>query len=287
MRNVTEDNITEAVLQTIANTRDARLKEIMTSLIRHLHSFVREVHLTQEEWLAAIDFLTRTGATTTAVRNEFILASDTLGVSSLVSMLNNRPATGVTETSLLGPFYIDGSHLLEVGATLPGASQGEAVVVTGRVITPAGTAIAGALLDVWQNAPNGLYENQDPEQPESHLRCRMYTDAEGCYQFTTAMPVAYTVPYDGPVGEMLQAVERRAWRPAHIHVRVSAAGYKPLTTALYLAHDEHIDEDAVFGVRQSLLVSPKPSDAVAEAARYHVKPGTRVIEFDVGLQPVA
>jgi protocatechuate 3,4-dioxygenase beta subunit len=285
MRHVTEDNITAAVLQTMASTRDARLQEIMTSLIRHMHDFVREVQLTQEEWLAAIDFLTRTGAKTTAQRNEFILASDTLGVSALVPMLNNRPAAGVTETSLLGPFYLEGSRLLEVGSSLPGASQGEPLVVTGRVTTPDHTAIAGALLDVWQNAPSGLYENQDATQPESNLRCRMYTNAEGRYQFTTTPPVAYTVPDDGPVGEMLRAVGRRAWRPAHIHVRVSAAGYQPLTTALYLADDAYIDEDAVFGVRQSLLVSPQPLDAVA-AARYHVKPGARVIEFDVGLQPV-
>lgn len=287
MRNVTEENITRAVLETISKTENQRLKVIMTSLIRHLHDFVREVELTQDEWMQAIAFLTRVGETTTPLRNEFILASDTLGVSSLVDMISHRKASGVTDSSLLGPFYLEGSKVLEVGGDVIGDNDGEPILVTGRVVTPDGRPIAGAVLDVWQNAANGLYENQDPEQPESNLRFRMRTDSEGHYRFTTTRPISYTVPYDGPVGEMLQAVGRHAWRPAHVHFMISADGYQPLITELFVDDDDYIDADAVFGVRESLVVPFRRLDTAEDAARYNVDPGFAVVEFDFALQPQA
>ena len=181
MRNVTADTITEAVLQTIADTTEPRLRQIMTSLIRHLHAFAREVELTPDEWMTAMEFLVRVGETTQTDRNEFILASDTLGVSALVDLLHNRNSDGATTSSLLGPFYVNGERMqtLDVGGDLIGNNEGEPVVVAGRVTTPQGAPIAGACLEIWQNAANGMYESEDPEHGPGNLRCKMFTDDEG------------------------------------------------------------------------------------------------------------
>jgi len=286
MRDLTDENITEVVLKSTANTKNPRFKELFTCLIKHLHEFVREVELTSEEWVAAMDFLYRTGKISTPKRKEFILLSDTLGVSSLVDLINGKGPAGPTETSVLGPFYVEGSKMQEVGSDLKGDNEGEAVVVSGRVATPAGKPIPGALLDIWQTADNGLYENVDPEQPEGNLRCRMLTDTEGRYRFTTIKPVSYKVPEDGPGGDMLLAMGRHAWRPAHIHFIVTAEGYRPLTTELYVDDDKYIEEDAVFGVRKSLVVSFKRNDSPKEAAKYNVKAPFSMVEYDFGLKPV-
>ncbi len=286
MRDLTDENITEVVLKSTANTKNPRFKELFTCLIKHLHEFVREVELTSEEWVAAMDFLYRTGKISTPKRKEFILLSDTLGVSSLVDLINGKGPAGPTETSVLGPFYVEGSKMQEVGGDLKGDNEGEAVVVSGRVATPAGKPIPGALLDIWQTADNGLYENMDPEQPEGNLRCRMLTDTEGRYRFTTIKPVSYKVPEDGPGGDMLLAMGRHAWRPAHIHFIVTAEGYRPLTTELYVDDDKYIEEDAVFGVRKSLVVSFKRNDSPKEAAKYNVKAPFSMVEYDFGLKPV-
>ncbi len=286
MRDLTDEKITEAVLKSTANTKNPRLKELFTCLIKHLHEFVREVELSSEEWAAAMDFLYRAGKISTPKRKEFILLSDTLGVSSLVDLINGRGPAGATETSVLGPFYVEGSKMLEVGGDLKGDNEGEAVIVSGRVATPAGKPIPGALLDIWQTADNGLYENVDPEQPEGNLRCRMLTDTEGRYRFTTIKPVSYKVPEDGPGGDMLLAMGRHAWRPAHIHFIVTAEGYRPLTTELYVDDDKYIEEDAVFGVRKSLAVSFKRNDSPKEAAKYNVKAPFSMVEYDFGLKPV-
>jgi len=286
MRDLTEENIAEAVLKSIANTKNPRLKELFTCLIKHLHEFVREVELTQGEWAAAIDFLYRAGKISSPKRQEFILLSDTLGVSSLVDLINGRELAGTTETSVLGPFYVEGSKMLEVGGDLIGDNEGEPVVVLGRVTTPEGKPIPGALLDIWQTAANGLYGCVDPEQPEGNLRCRMLTDAEGRYKFTTVKPVSYKVPEDGPCGEMLLAMGRHAWRPAHIHFIITAEGYRPLTTELYVDDDPYIEEDAVFGVRSSLAVPFKRNNSPEEVAMHNVKAPFSVVEYDFGLMPV-
>ena len=259
----------------------------MTSLIRHLHAFAREVELTPDEWMVAVEFLMRVGETTQTDRNEFILASDTLGVSALVDLLHNRASDGSTTSSLLGPFYINGERmqLLEVGGDLIGNNEGEPVVVAGHVTTPRGAPIADACLEIWQNAANGMYESEDPEHGPGNLRCKMLTDDQGRYRFTTIKPVAYTVPYDGPVGTMLQALGRHAWRPAHIHFRITAAGYRPLVTELFVADDAYIDTDAVFGVREPLLVDFRRIESAEEAAAYGVKAGYALVTYDFGLQP--
>ena len=286
MRNITEETITSTVLQSIANTENPRLKTVLTSLIQHLHDFVREVDLTQDEWITAIDFLTQAGAKTSPERNEFILTSDILGVSSLVDLISNRGAAGTTSSSLLGPFYIEGAKMLEVGGDLIGDNAGEPVVVAGRVLTPEGQPIPDALLEVWQNAANGLYDSQDAEQPFGNLRCGMRTDSAGHYQFTTIKPIPYTVPEDGPIGEILHAVGRHPWRPAHLHFKISADGYKPLITELFFSDDPYLDEDAVFGVRNALVLEVDRLETIEEAAPYNVKPGSGLVAFDFGLQPL-
>ena len=255
MTKITKDTLTDVVLTTIADDTDARYREIMTALIRHMHGFAKDVDLSQEEWLAAIEFLYQTGQKTTRQRNEFILLSDTLGITSLIDLLSSQATEGTTESSVLGPFYVEGAPMIDNGGDLIGQNSGNCGVVRGRVMTVDGTLIPGALLEIWQNASNGLYAVEDPDQANDNLRCRLHADTEGAYSFTTIRPMPYTVPDDGPAGIMLHAMGRHPWRPAHIHFRVSADGYQDLVTELYPDDDRYIEEDAVFGVRDSLSVA--------------------------------
>jgi hydroxyquinol 1,2-dioxygenase len=255
MTKITKDTLTDVVLTTIADDTDARYREIMTALIRHMHGFVKDVDLSQKEWLAAIEFLYQTGQKTTRQRNEFILLSDTLGITSLIDLLSSQATEGTTESSVLGPFYVEGAPMIDNGGDLIGQNSGDCGVVRGRVMTVDGTRIPGALLDIWQNASNGLYAGEDPDQADDNLRCRLHADTEGAYSFTTIRPMPYTVPDDGPAGIMLHAMGRHPWRPAHIHFKVSADGYQDLVTELYPDDDRYIEEDAVFGVRDSLSVA--------------------------------
>jgi len=287
MRNVTEQTLTDAAAATIAKDADPRVREIMTALIRHLHGFARDVKLTQPEWLAAIEFLYQTGRKTTRKRNEFILLSDTLGLSSLVDMMGSAggEAANATETSVLGPFYIPGAPMLKPGGDLIRDNQGEPGIVHGRVHGPGGAAIEGALLEIWQNAANGLYSNEDPAQDPHNLRCRMVSGPGGAYSFTTIRPVPYTVPEDGPAGVMLRAMGRHPWRPAHIHFKISAPGYRDLVTELYPEDDPYIDEDAVFGVRQTLAVPFRQSESAAAAAEHGLTAPFFDLQYDFGLRP--
>jgi hydroxyquinol 1,2-dioxygenase len=272
MRNLTEGDLTDAVLSKLAGTSDARLKQIMTALIAHLHAFVREVELTEEEWAAGIRFLTACGHMCDDKRQELILLSDTLGVSMLVDAINHRSPEGVTESTVFGPFYVHGAPELPLGADIAGATAGERAVVQGRVLDEAGRPIPGAQLDVWQAAPTGLYDVQDPSQPAMNLRGKFRTDVDGRFWFRTVKPVAYPIPTDGPVGRMLQALGRHPWRPAHIHFIVSADGFAPVTTHLFAAGDPYLDSDAVFGVKSSLVVGfqccavgPMPDGTMSDA----------------------
>ena len=255
MTKITKDTLTDVVLTTIADDTDARYREIMTALIRHMHGFVKDVDLSQKEWLAAIEFLYQTGQKTTRQRNEFILLSDTLGITSLIDLLSSQATEGTTESSVLGPFYVEGAPMIDNGGDLIGQNSGDCGVVRGRVMTVDGKRIPGALLDIWQNASNGLYAGEDPDQADDNLRCRLHADTEGAYSFTTIRPMPYTVPDDGPAGIMLHAMGRHSWRPAHIRFKVSADGYQDLVTELYPDDDRYIEEDAVFGVRDSLSVA--------------------------------
>lgn len=284
MSTVTKETITDAVIATMAGDADPRFKEIMTALIRHMHGFVKEVDLSQDEWLAAIEFLYQTGEKTTRQRNEFILLSDTLGVTSLIDLLSGHAAEGTTESSVLGPFYVEGAPMIDNGGDLIGGNAGECGVVRGRVRTADGTQIPGALLDIWQNAANGLYSVEDPDQADDNLRRRLYADDTGAYHFTTIRPMPYTVPDDGPAGVMLRAMGRHPWRPAHIHFKVSADGYQDLITELYPDDDRYIDEDAVFGVRDSLSVSFTRNDSGDEAKKYGLTAPFFDLQYDFVLR---
>lgn len=286
MRNLTEHNATDAVVAQFEGARDPRLKQILTSLIRHVHDFVREVELTEAEWLAGIQFLTAIGHMCDDKRQEFILLSDTLGVSILVDAINHRKPAGATESSILGPFYVEGAPELPLGASIARNAEGDPVIVSGRVLTPQGRPISSALLDVWQAAPNGFYDVQKP-QPGMDLRGKFQTDANGRYEFRTVKPASYPIPHDGPVGRMLEALGRHPYRPAHIHVMVSAPGYEPLTTMLFVEGDKYLDSDAVFAVKSSLVAEFIRHDSPEEVARLGLQAPFYSMTYDFGLKPAA
>ena len=248
------EEITEAALHSFDGGGDARLRELMQGLVHHLHAYIREVGLTESEWAAAVAVLTATGHITDARRQEFILWSDTLGVSMLVDAhAHPTPTGGVTESTVLGPFYAAGSPLRPLGSSIDEQQGGIPAWVSGRVLGSDGTAIAGAELDIWQNGENRLYAIQDEDAPEFHLRGRFRTDAEGRYAFRAVRPVPYPIPFDGPVGRMLHATGRHPWRPAHIHLVVTAPGFASLATHIFDAESEYLDRDTVFAVKPSLL----------------------------------
>lgn len=285
MRNIDSNTITEAVVRSFDGTADPRLREILSGLVRHLHDFARETRLTPEEWQAGLEFLHRAARISNESRSEFVLTSDILGLSSLVDLIAS--GRGGTERSALGPFHAEGSPLLEVGGDLKRDNAGEPTLVSGRVLDGAGQPVARAQLDFWQAAVNGKYWQQDPGQSPDNLRFRMITGDDGAYSFTTVRPAPYTVPYDGPVGELLRAGGRHAWRPAHFHFIVSAAGHHALTTEVFFADDPYIDGDAVFGVRESLLVRPQPCRDEALARRHGLALPFEQVSFDFRLAPAA
>jgi hydroxyquinol 1,2-dioxygenase len=252
-RDFNERSITQAVVDRFANTPDPRLKRIITSLVRHAHDFVRDVELTQDEWLYAIQFLTRTGHMCDDKRQEFILLSDTLGISMLVDAINHRQPAGATETTVLGPFYVQNPPVKPMGADITAGLNGTPLHVTGTVKSADGRVLGGARIDVWQSDDDGFYDVQkDSDDPS--LRARFIADKDGRFAFWTIAPKFYPIPYDGPVGDMLKATERHPYRPAHIHFMIAHAGYDTLVTHLFDDSDPYLDSDAVFGVKQSLIV---------------------------------
>jgi catechol 1,2-dioxygenase len=252
-RPTTPADITATVEASFDRSDDARLREIMQALVRHLHAFATEVRLTEDEWRAAIATLTATGHITDEHRQEFILWSDALGLSMLVDALANARPPGATESTVLGPFYVPGAPELDHGANIAVEPAGTPLLVHGHVRDLDGNPIAGAELDVWQNGDDRLYAVQKPEGPEDHLRGRFRTRDDGSYAFLGVRPVPYPIPDDGPVGRMLDATGRHPWRPAHIHMIVRADGYETVTTHVFDAASEYLDSDAVFAVKPSLL----------------------------------
>ena len=254
MRNIDQHTITDAVLQSLAATPDPRLRQIMSSLVTHLHDFVRDVKLTEAEWQAGIDFLTATGQKCGDTRQEFILLSDTLGVSMLTIALNHAKPAGATEATVFGPFHTADAPRVEPGADIAPGAPGLPMFVTAVVRGPDGEPIAGAEVDVWQADDDGLYDVQRPELGATRrARAVLRTDARGAIRFRSIVPTAYPIPVDGPVGRMLAATGRHPWRPAHLHFMIRAAGWQPLTTHIFRAGDAWLDSDAVFGVRSSLV----------------------------------
>ncbi len=261
MSNLTEQNLVNAVLEKLEGAKDPRFKEVMTSLIKHLHAFVRETELTEAEWIRGIQFLTATGKKCDDKRQEYILLSDTLGVSMLVDAINHRKPGGATETTVLGPFYVSGAKDMPMWADIAGDAPGEPAYVFGRVLDVGGKPIAGSVIDVWQTDGEGFYDVQRPGGNETYARGKFTTAADGRYGFRTVKPVSYPVPTDGPVGKMLLGMGRHPYRPAHVHAIVSAPGYEKVATHLFVEGDAYLDSDAVFGVKHSLVVQFKPHTA--------------------------
>jgi hydroxyquinol 1,2-dioxygenase len=253
MRDFNENNITDAVIERFENTPDARLKTVINSLVHHLHDFVRDVELTTDEWYAAIDFLTRTGQISINSRQEFILLSDTLGVSMLVDAVNHRMPKGATETTVQGPFYMENPPEFPQGFDISRGLKGETLFAEGTVSSADGQPLPYAILDVWQSDTDGYYDLQHTDFDEPTLRGRFRADARGYFYFWSILPSAYPIPHDGPVGQMLVATNRHPWRPAHLHFMISAAGHEKLITHVFVQGDRYLDSDAVFGVKNSLI----------------------------------
>jgi hydroxyquinol 1,2-dioxygenase len=258
MQDLDEFSATEAALAQMAATPNPRFKEIVDAAVRHLHAFAREVNLTPEEWLAGIGFLTAVGKACTPVRQEFILLSDVLGVSAVVNALHDKKARELgSQSSLLGPFYREGAPELKLGDSIVKNPSVPEIVVYGRITDNSGQPIPNALIQVWQTSEHGLYDLQTLGESGMDLRANFRSDAQGHYWFRTVRPLGYSIPMDGPVGELVRQQNRHGFRPSHIHFLIGGDGFRELVTALYFGDDEHIDSDTVFGVSGSLVVSAK------------------------------
>jgi hydroxyquinol 1,2-dioxygenase len=254
MQLVTEENITDLAAARWGTAHDPRLAEIMQALVRHLHDFAREVRLTEPEWMAAIQWLRRTGQISDDKREEFILASDVLGLSMLVVQMNHRLDKGATPATVLGPFHIEGSPELDFGADMSDGLPGTPLYLHGTVRDLDGDPVAGAVLDVWQADNEGAYESQVPDVDEARLRGKYTTREDGSYCVRTIVPLGYTIPMDGPVGDLIARTEISHFRPAHIHFLLNVPGFEPLITHLFQAGAPYLDSDVVFGTKQELVV---------------------------------
>ena len=254
MQLVTEENITDLAVERWATARDPRTAELMTAFVRHLHDFAREVRLTEAEWMAAIQWLNRTGQISNEKREEFILSSDVLGLSMLVVQMNHRLDPRATPATVLGPFHIEGSPELEYGADMSQGLPGTPLVLHGTVTDLDGKPVSGAVLDLWQADNEGLYESQHADVDEARLRGKYTTRDDGSYCVRTVAPLGYTIPMDGPVGALISQTEISHFRPAHVHFLINVPGYEPLITHLFEAGADYLDSDVVFGVKEELVV---------------------------------
>lgn len=306
MRNIQLDNVSAAAVASFAGLPDARQRELVQGLVASLHGFVREQKLSHTEWRAAVDFLHRVAALSTAERSEFTILSDVTGLSSLVDLLATNPAARAaraadstsdashaehhtTPGSVLGPFHSAGSPWLANPANLIGNNPGQRVLLRGRVCDAAGQPLAGATLDFWQAAANGLYWQIDPSQPSDNLRCQLAANADGRFEIATIRPVPYQIPTDGPVWtDLVAPAGRSAWRPAHVHLIVAAPGHRRLVTELFDADDPYLASDAVFGVREALVHRYQTVHDAAACARLGV-PGfeCNVMEVELRLAALA
>jgi hydroxyquinol 1,2-dioxygenase len=252
---VTEENITDLAAERWATARDPRTAELMTALLRHLHDFAREVRLTEAEWMAAMQWLTRTGQISNEKREEFILASDVFGLSMLVVQMNHRLDPAATPATVLGPFHIEGSPELGFGADMSDGLPGDLLYIHGTVRDLDGKPVAGAVLDVWQADTEGLYEVQVADVDEARLRAKYTTREDGSYCVRTIAPLGYTIPMDGPVGDLIAQTEISHFRPAHIHFLLNVPGFEPLITHLFQEGAPYLDSDVVFGTKQELVVA--------------------------------
>jgi len=286
MRELDQHSITDEVIRRFECCENPRLKHILEGLVRHLHDFVREEAITEAEWVYAIDFLTRTGHITDDKRQEFILLSDTLGVSTLVDAINNPPAPGATQSTVLGPFFVEDAPLAEQGDDIDpgGAGGGAPLHVDVSIADPTGKPVGGATVDVWHSDDEGFYDVQR-EGGELARRARFVTDNEGRLRFRTTTPAAYPIPDNGPVGGMLEATGRHPWRPAHVHFMISAPGFRRLVTHIFVDGDPYLDSDAVFGVKESLIDAfPLQPPGIAPDGKSEPEP-YRLLRYRFGLTP--
>lgn len=264
MQDLTVETVTDDVLAQMATTTDPRLRQVMASLVRHLHDFARDVKLTPDEWLTAIGFLTRVGQTCTPARQEFILLSDVLGLSALVNLMHDREAAELgTTSSLLGPFYRQDAPEVPLGGSIAVDGKGPELLLWGRVTDTEGHPVPGALVQLWQTNAEGWYDLQVEGGAATDMRGNVRCDAEGRFHVRTVKPLGYSIPMDGPVGALVHQQRRHGCRPAHIHFLIGAPGYRELVTALYFGDDPHIDSDTVFGVSGPLVVSTVADDPAA------------------------
>ena len=262
---VTEKTLTDVVRQRWSDIPDARLKQVMQAVVKHLHAFVREIEPTEAEWAVAIDFLTRTGQMCDEKRQEFILMSDILGVSMLVDAINHRRPSGATPSTVEGPFHVPNAPAFANGASMAGDAPGIVCFVTGKVSGLAGEPVAGATLDLWQTDGDGFYEAQRPEIDGVWMRGLYHAQPDGSYLIRTVAPIAYTIPMDGTIGELMNRTHLSHMRPAHIHFALKAPGYHGLVTHLFQSGDKWIEHDAVYGVKEPLIVDFKKLPAGSKA----------------------
>jgi catechol 1,2-dioxygenase len=250
----TEEGSVAAVNARMRGEVPSRLKEIMASLVKHLHEFAKETELTQEEWDIGIDFLTKTGQICTEERQEFILLSDVLGFSMLVDAINNRRPAGATENTVFGPFHVAGAPIRNMGDCISLDGKGDLCLYEGRVVDLHGQPIEGACIDAWSDNSEGFYDVQQPDiQPKWNNRGRFITGTDGVYNFIGIKPVSYPIPDDGPVGKMLRTIGRHPYRPAHMHFMVTAPNFQTIVTHTFVGDDKYINDDTVFGVKETLV----------------------------------
>ncbi len=279
-----ESQVTDAVRAAMAHTPDARLREVMDAFVRHAHAFLREVRPSEDEFYQGLMWIAALGHHTHKTNNEVVLASDVLGCSTLVDLLNNDAMHGETMSALLGPFYRANAPICENGADIARSrTPGPALLVRGRILGVDGAPLPGALVDVWQSSPVGLYENQDPEQAEMNLRGRFRADAEGRYWVRSVRPAGYPVPTNGPIGQLLRAQHRHPYRPAHVHFIVSAPGHRTLITQIFVDDDEYLETDVVFGVKQPTVGGFQRHDEPDPERFPGVEPPFYTLDYDFRL----
>jgi hydroxyquinol 1,2-dioxygenase len=287
MRNFDENNLTGAVLERLQNTKSPRTRQISEAVVRHLHALIQEVEPTQQEWLAAIEFLTATGKMCSATRQEFILLSDALGVSMLVDAINHRHPGGATQTTVLGPFYVENPKQHALGDMISQDRDGTPMLVEGSVNALDGKPIAGAMIDVWHSDGDGYYDVQRQDGLQ-HLsdRARFVTDSGGHFWFRSMVPTFYPIPNDGPVGKMLDAQGRHPYRPAHVHFMISAPGCDTLVTHLFLADDPYLDSDVVFSVKDELICKLEAQAAGKTPRGNTIDVAMAALRYDFVLAPL-
>ncbi|RDK05410.1 intradiol ring-cleavage dioxygenase [Cupriavidus lacunae] len=280
MRNFNEDNITQAVLDRLSGCSNSRTRRISEALVRHLHAFIKEIEPTEAEWAVAIDFLTKTGQMCSDTRQEFILLSDTLGASMLVDAINHRFDGESTQTTVLGPFYVEEARDFPLGANISSESGDEPLIVEGSVKDSRGNPISGALIETWHADNRGFYDVQrDTGKSALDMRARFHADETGRFWYRSIVPAAYPIPNDGPVGKMLDAQGRHPYRPAHVHFKLSAPGFETIVTHVFLDGDHYLDSDVVFGVKDALIKKLGKIDGHTSPGGQEATPGTSLLEY--------